>query len=125
MPIEGIRDHPLTNIIRNAARGDLFGDSRPLVGWLIHGAAGFVAPAVACWLHLGAVAEGMRSSRPRSYIRRFGSIYGRSPRCKGFFGNLRQRSAAAIYSVFGATSLPTLMRYADWRPIILAGFGAR
>jgi hypothetical protein len=52
MPIEGIRDHPLTNIIRNAARGDLFGDSRPLVGWLIHGAAGFVTPAVACWLHL-------------------------------------------------------------------------
>jgi len=31
-------------------------------------------------------------------------------------------SVAAIYSVFGATSLLTLMRYADWRPITLAGF---
>jgi hypothetical protein len=38
---------------------------------------------------------------------------------------IRQCSVAAIYSVFDATPLLTLMRYADWRPIILAGLGAR
>ena len=47
------------------------------------------------------------------------------PAMQGLLRQFGQRSAAAIYSVFGATSLPTLMRYADWRPIILAGFGAR
>ena len=39
MPIEAIRDHRLINIIRNAARVDLFGDSRTLIGRLIHGVA--------------------------------------------------------------------------------------
>jgi choline dehydrogenase-like flavoprotein len=39
MPIGAIRDHLLIKIIRNAARGDLFGDSRSVVGRLIHGAA--------------------------------------------------------------------------------------
>jgi hypothetical protein len=43
------------------------------------------------------------------------------PAMQGLLRQFCQRSAAAIYSVFGATSLPTLMRYADWRPIILAG----
>jgi hypothetical protein len=47
------------------------------------------------------------------------------PAMQGLLRQFGQRSAAAIYSVFGATSLPTLMRYADWRPIILTGFGAR
>ena len=47
------------------------------------------------------------------------------PAMQGLLRQFGQRSAAAIYSVFGATSLPTLMRYADWRPITLAGFGAR
>ena len=40
------------------------------------------------------------------------------PAMQGHLRQFGQRSAAAIYSVFGATSLPTLMRYADWRPII-------
>ena len=39
MLIGAIRDHLLIKIIRNAARGDLFGDSRSVVGRLIHGAA--------------------------------------------------------------------------------------
>ena len=39
MPIEAIRNHRLINIIRNAARADLFGDSPSLVGRFIHGAA--------------------------------------------------------------------------------------
>ena len=39
MPIEAIRDHRLINIIRNAARADLFSDAPSLVGQLIHGAA--------------------------------------------------------------------------------------
>src|ERR1700722_14060643 len=47
------------------------------------------------------------------------------PAMQGLLRQFGQRSAATIYSVFGATSLPTLMRYADWRPIILAGLGAR
>jgi hypothetical protein len=35
------------------------------------------------------------------------------PAMQGLLRQFGQRSAAAIYSVFGATSLPTLMRYAD------------
>ncbi len=44
------------------------------------------------------------------------------PAMQGLLRHVGKRSVAAIYSVFGATSLLTLMRYADWRPITLAGF---
>jgi hypothetical protein len=44
------------------------------------------------------------------------------PAMQGLLRQVGKRSVAAIYSVFGATSLLTLMRYADWRPITLAGF---
>ena len=44
------------------------------------------------------------------------------PAMQGFLRQVGKCSVAAIYSVFGATSLLTLMRYADWRPITLAGF---
>ena len=54
---------------------------------------------------------------------RFGSMDG--PRDARASSAIRQCSVAAIYSVFDATPLLTLMRYADWRPIILAGLGAR
>jgi hypothetical protein len=37
------------------------------------------------------------------------------PAMQGLLGQFGQRSVAAICSVFGATSLLTLMRYADWR----------
>src|SRR5580693_9062432 len=43
------------------------------------------------------------------------------PAVQGLLRQFGQRSAVAIYSVFGATSLPTLIRYADWRPINLGG----
>ena len=44
------------------------------------------------------------------------------PAMQGLLRQVGKCSVAAIYSVFGATSLLTLMRYADWRPITLAGF---
>ena len=47
------------------------------------GLEGFVAPAAACWMYVGAVAESMRKISyagyrlpPEAYIRRFGSISG-------------------------------------------------
>jgi hypothetical protein len=47
------------------------------------------------------------------------------PAMQGLSSAIWPTLGCSYYSVFGATSLPTLMRYADWRPIILAGFGAR
>jgi len=41
------------------------------------------------------------------------------PAMQGLLRQFGKRSVAAIYSVFVATSLLTLMRYADWRPITL------
>jgi hypothetical protein len=47
-------------------------------------------------------------------------IIRRGPRDARASSQFGQRSAAAIHSAFDATSLPTLMRYADWRPAALA-----
>src|ERR1700686_4235223 len=54
------------------------------------------------------------------------------PAMQGLLRQFGQRSAAAIYSVFGATSLPTLMRYGLapnylgglWSPIEPAGLAS-
>ena len=93
---------------------------------------GFVTPAAACWMQGGAVAEGMRKIGyagypfpPRVIHQAIWLYLWTVPAMQGLLRQFGQRSAAAIYLVFGATSLPTLMRYADWRPIILADFGAR
>ena len=83
-------------------------------------------------MYVRAVAEGMRKISyagyrfPPEVISHAIWLYlWTVPAMQGLLRQFGQRSAAAIYSVFDATPLLTLMRYADWRPIILAGLGAR
>jgi hypothetical protein len=59
-------------------------------------------------------------SRPRSYSTRFGFIYGRSPRGKGFSGETINRLQLSIRPLMQLVLLAS-MRSADRRPITLAG----